>query len=366
MTDGQRLYAVFAALYLIECLVWLPHGWRVFRSWLGARSLRSAKPSLNIAVRGLGAVFTMPLPPLGGMLAPDPWLFIPDEDGIILGELHPAAGTRLSWSELQPRADQRQVFLTRIIRLNAVTPRRADALARWMLDVQKARAGHRRKLINAWWGKTFDLRCARAQVRTFRVVAASLRWTCCLAFFLCFAWLPFIYGWYGEEDWRLPAGAAMLFLTTFIIALLWRTLDKRLVPQDPGGRWLGFLHHLFMPQHAMRAVDHLSLELLAGIHPLAAGRCLLSLVEWQALAAETWRHWRFRSETDPLHPALSVVGPRLQDFLKKEGLTLEQLEAAPPREAGASAYCPRCHTTFSTTESLCRDCEGLPPVAWKA
>lgn len=306
----------------------------------------------------------MPFPPLGGLLVPEPWPLIPDEQGFWLGELHPAAGTRLRWEDIDPHVDQRTIILTRRIRLTAVTPRRATSLANWLASVKSAKTSQRQKLIEAFWRRTFNLRAARAHVRQYRIAANALRWLCSLVFVLCFLWLPFVYGWFGEEDWRLPAGAVVLMLCTALIALAWRRLDKRLVPQDTSGRWLGFLHHFLMPQHAMRALDHLSVELLSDLHPLAVAKVLLPTEDLQILAAETWRHWRYRSPTDPLHEAGHTVIPRIEAACQAWDLPIGQLEEPPPRDSDAQAYCPRCHTSFTAGASSCDECGGVALVPW--
>ncbi len=359
MTDGQLLLAVFTGFYLVECLHWLPLGSVILSSWAG-RGWVAQRPSADLSAKGSGLAMAWPLPPLGSFLVADNGPIIPDADGIWTTQ---APVLRLQWHELTPRQEDQGVWLTRHTKLNCASRRSAQQLHNFLLEAQKLNPAKRKRLIDAWWQRTFSLPAARAAVKRYRLAASILRFPCLFVFALCFLWLPFLFWFYGESL-RLLLGFVSLFLATALTAFTWRSLDRRLHPQEKRTRWPQVLHLLFMPSHAMRAHDLFGIEALAGFHPLTAASCLLPADALLAQAAQTWRRWRFMGPQDPLRPAADLVLPKLQTLCQRLGLSPAELESAPTRQTHAQSYCPCCHTQFLLPSAICKDCYGAETLAW--
>jgi hypothetical protein len=109
------------------------------------------------------------------------------------------------------------------------------------------------------------------------------------------------------------------------------------------------------PLGAIRAVDHLSHRVLAEMHPLVAATALCPRAESVRLAR--WLYFAPDQHDDDL-----------RRFLENAGLWSDV--TAPPEagEAGAIAFCPRCHAQYVRSDGTCSDCSGVRlvrgPGAW--
>src|SRR5258706_16254842 len=72
MSDVEWLFAVLAAIYLWECLCWIPRGTVAFRNVAGKKWFLSHPGSLAGNQRG-GLVLAFPLPPLGHIVTARPF-----------------------------------------------------------------------------------------------------------------------------------------------------------------------------------------------------------------------------------------------------------------------------------------------------
>lgn len=360
MTDGQLLLAVFIGFYVLECLHWLPLSSTVFHTWAVRRGWSVRTPLPMLAAPGKGVVITWPLPPLGGFLAADGWSILPDEQGLWT-TLDPVR--RVRWDELAPQAEAAKVQLTKTVAVSCASPRASKRLFTFLKEVQAAQGEERRHLIEAWWESSISLPRARAAVRRYRLAASLLRWPCTLVFAICFASLPYLFWYRGGGVEVLPAFASLL-LTNGLVAFTWRWLDRRLYPQEKRLRWPQVLHLIVMPAHTMRAHDLLGLDLLAGVHPLAAAGSLLPRPQLAAYASELWRRWHFMGPQDPLAGAAPQVLPCLERLCQRLKLDKAELETVPARQPNTESYCPRCLAQFQRTGAKCKDCNGTETVVW--
>jgi hypothetical protein len=364
MTDGQRLLAVFILLYLSECLFWLPHSVRACWSWTGGRAWLLLRPSSNLAASGSGVLMSWPLPPLGGVLITESWPIIPHAAGLWVGESQTSEGRWLAWNQVEPRREQRTLLLNAETPIKCATERRAETLLQQIKALQTQPNG-----IERWWEDSLSLPRARAELRRYRLASRSLRSWCLLIWMLCFLALPWLYWRYGDDLMRLGLTALMLLAAMLVIAFRWKALDQSLFPQFTSSRFLQTLHLAVMPTHSIRALDLLSVELFAGLQSVVCARLLLPDAEWRICASKEWRKWAYLGKEHALFAASrQIMGP-LRTFLQNQGIQADELEAQPPREDGASSYCPRCHAAFVAAEAECRPCGGthtLPFIAQTA
>ncbi|MDB6119785.1 MAG: uncharacterized protein JWO08_3566 [Verrucomicrobiaceae bacterium] len=363
ITDGQTLFIAFTLFYQLECLHWLPLGSVVLRSWAMRRGWAASHPSPLVSARFKGLAMTWPLPPLGSVLVAQPWPVIPDMSGLWIGTGQAQEGKRLDWAAIHPNQEERTVKLAANIEVHCTSLRAAQLLTEFLTDAT-TKEDQRMDLIEEFWRSSLSLPRARAAVRRYLLAAGTLRAPCMAVFFISFVWIPLLFWRFGGNSWSVLIGFVTLLIMTTLVAFVWQKLDFRLFPNSRRKRWTQMLHFIFMPAHTIRAHDLIGTEVLAGLHPLPAAARVLKSEALKALASHTWRSWKFRSASDALIPATAVVLPRLEDCCRRLGLSVGELEEAPPRQGAAASFCPRCHSQFSLAAATCGNCGEIPTRKW--
>lgn len=364
MTDGQLLLAVFTAFYLAECLHWLPLQATVLSTWALRRGWSAGRPSPHVAARGRGLALAWPLPPLGSLLTTQSWPVLPDKDGLRVGPGQLQEGKRLDWQAVAPVLDQRNLKLGQGLEVQCTSRREASLLAAFLRETAALKPARRQASIEAFWQSSLSLPRARAALRKYRLATWALRLPCLTVFLAGFCWMPLLFWQFGGSSWRVLVGFASLLALTTMVAFVWRALHRRLFPDSKGRTWGEVLHLIFVPAHTMRAHDLIGVEVMAGVHPLAAAATVLKRPALKAFASSTWSFWRFRPASDPLADTAPSVLPRIEACVLKLGFTLEELQASPSKQAGALSYCPRCQAQFTLTETACEQCGGVATRTW--
>ncbi len=365
ITDEQTLFGAFTLFYLFECLLWLPLGSVVLRTWAVRRGWAANQPSPLVSAGLKGLAMAWPLPPLGGVLVTQPWPVMPDATGLWIGTGQAQEGKRLEWAAIHPKQEERTVKLGANIEVQCASIRAAQLLTEFLTEAT-TKEEQRADLIKGFWRSSLSPSRARAAVRRYHLAAWALRVPCMAVFFASFVWIPLLFWRFGGSNWRVLMGFATLLALTTLVAFIWRHLDFRLFPNSRRKRWTQMLHLIFMPAHTIRAHDLIGTEVLAGLHPLPAAAWVLKPAALKALASQTWLTWKFRAASDPLLPAASLVLPKLEALCRQLGFSVEDLEAAPPRQGAAASYCPRCHSQFSLTNAACGHCGEIPTRQWPA
>ena len=162
MTDGQLLFAVFTAFYLLECVRWLPVAAQVFRTWAFRRGWTLRQPSPYLAGRGVGPALLWPLPPLGGFMVTQSWPILPELDGLCVGPGQLHAGKALKWSEVSLSGEKEVVRLAADVTVQCVSSRAAKALRGFIESAQAAKPNQRRALNDEFWKHSLSAPAARA------------------------------------------------------------------------------------------------------------------------------------------------------------------------------------------------------------
>lgn len=345
MTDGQSLLLLFAALYFIECLRWLPPRSYLLIgsgvSWAGRSAFQAVE--LRGGCPGLLGL----LPPLQTHLVTLPWQWIPAEAGL---ELHVDARPPIvvPWQDIRPFIDGYVLHLGRTFRVRCLSDRHAgEALAqveRWLPLTQAEREAD-------------FLRHAAQTLKTDPLLAAAqtvsprtrpLRFLGSIVFLWTFLVMAALYRWLGDGFVILGA-AAGLFLFQFIQAVLFYRSATGL----PYRFWKS-LAAAVLPQHAMRAADPLAdTTKHSPFHPLAA-RKLLGEEAWRKLALSFWKQARYQPSATA---ALQIQA--LASFFETQDIVAADLETAPERQGDSVTYCPRCQVQFQAGATVCKDCGGV-------
>lgn len=354
MTDGQSLFAVFLALYLIECIRWLPSStfilcgkakrWRISRPWKAVRFGRSH-------------LFFLPvLPPMQAHCMSLPWLFLPAEEGLELclpDDIHPVL---IPWTELKPRHEGTTLWFT------------AD-VAQAMPDEESAQVWKQR--LQTWKDlpqperESQFLQFARATLSGEAVTQKAelitqktrlLRIMATIIFFWCFGVITILYRWFGEAPVVLVAVVCLLPLLWAQSVIFYRKAGQETNPL-PYRFWKS-LATAILPQNAMRAADWFCRSSAYETHPLAT-RSQLGDEAWGELCLQFWKKARYhRARSAQLQ--MSV----LEEFFQQQDIVPEEMEVPPTRLADSVAYCPQCHAQFVDPSLTCADCGNVPLKRW--
>jgi len=353
MTDGQTLFAVFAAFYFVECLrlvhahAWVAAGDKGWR-W------RLRRGEGRLVISGGSPQFLSLLPPLRAHVQTLPWLFLPDEQGLRVANTD-GKEVLLPWEALKPSCEG-----------GLLKP--GGALALRMPSAESA--AHWEQVLKDWRDlppekrRAAFLKQARASLNTehARRVAEQaadrtkwLRMLGELVFMWTFGVFPVTYYLHGENRVTLITLAVLPLLTLIQGWLFLRVVKRHRLPVKK--RWLKAFAFATLPHHAIRAADLISLTHEHLPHPLAL-RGLLSDEDYLTLAREMWREARYRpgwSRSESLSPEAEA----LQRHFRDEKLTEADFDPEPQLAPEAAAWCPCCHAPFLKTEVPCSDCGGV-------
>ena len=355
MTDGQLLFAVFAALYLIECLRWIPsHSWICVERAHGRWHFRHA--SKNFSARGIGAVLLSPLPPFRAHFVAMPWLLVPDRAHLVVRD-EGGATTRIAWDKINPSADGSSVTLAGL----AVVRMPSDSLAaEWFARLREWAAmpeSDREKSFLDHAAKSLDADALQETAKTLSERTRLLHANASLILIWCFGVVSGIYAWYGETLRLWVALLVLLGLQITQAILFWRATRKAVQETKVRHRFWKTLAAALMPQHSVRAADHICRAVNSVPHPLAA-RLLLDPGAFLIDAQRFWREARFQKGWRSAD-ALPLEAIALECFFKSSGLDIATLEKTPERDHTSVSYCPRCLAQFELAAGECRDCEGV-------
>ncbi len=338
MSELAELYAVFLALYLFECLAWVPRRAVGFLALLG-------RPRARIAFRpnagwSSSVVVGRPWPPLTPPWFAEPLPVAVDPRGLTLTE---DAGRLLAWEALGPVV-ARDAFVQsgEAWSCKLASRQAALALADGLERIRTATAKKRKGEVERFLDGRFDVAAATARraafdrgVRALRVLSNAL-------------WLA-LFGGMGvavatQNMLYLLATAALTIVLWPVNAIVFsRTLRKQ--------TWLakGYRPELskrvvtmLSPLSAVRAVDVMARELWAGFDPLAVAAVLLSPRELRSFARPLLVSVEPR-EGDPLAWWRAEVRLRMARVLAGRSIEVDALLAPPARDgAHVTQYCPAC------------------------
>ena len=349
MTDGQWLFTLFALLYGVECLRFYPGAVWMYadcgkRGWL-------RRPLQHLDFAGRKFLLLPVLPPVPVQVVLMPWLLVPCAEGLEILNAAGKSAELILWAELKPTMDAAVLRLGPDQALRFTDEATAAA---WLKDVQGwqglADAARERDFLKL----AAQMLDAKGFAAVLADLAARTRWLRLLGtliFGLCFGVITGIYRWLGEGPQVLLAASIQLLLMGIQAVVFWRVTGRLKEPIKH--RFWKALAISLLPQHAMRAADHVCAALPFRAHPLAAVGCVRESAR-VALVRPFWKLARYGQMR-----SASLQQRALEGFLKAQGMTVSLLEVAPEQEFGAAAFCPCCEAQFGDAQALCQDCGGL-------
>jgi hypothetical protein len=351
MLAAAEFFLVALALYLWESGLWLPLrtvGLR--RAWRG-RTWKVLAPDRLIAVREVGLVPMLLVPPDTGLAPCQVPPLIVDAGGnlgIASGDAYEMSG-KAGWEELQ--------ILPQHLGLGGAQARIASLRSVRMLSRARRRGDSPAAAVERMWLLALSPVRAAREWRRWQSVARPLAWLGSLLFGGFFGALPLAYFSAGMLGALAVAVALWLLMLATALYLWW--LGRRVYPDARAAlRADGWLA-LVLPMHAMRGLEIAAVHALATTHPaallVAGGDCANP---WLAGFLRRLRHPR------PGHPGdaalSSSVAPLAARLFAGRAAAL-MLDRAPSagEDPEARRWCPRCHALFVAGVASCADCQQV-------
>lgn len=344
MTEGQALWLLFSALYLLECCIWLPEGMSLLTGPSGGWRMRGLTRLLGL--RGRRLVFISLAPQ--ALVVLTRWRLVPAAEALVVhgGELPQC----VPWAELRPGVVEKKLHLAPGVELIFGDEASAKAAAERVRGWQGMEPSEREAAFLQEAAASLDTEGLKTQAQTLAWDTALTRALSWVLLLWCFGVIAVIYRWLGDGPEVLWVAGALVLLLWVQAWHFWKS-----------ARHAGVRHRLgktlaaaFLPQHAMRAADELCLARKGGFHPLAA-RALMAPEAWLGLARALWKEAQYGGA-----PGADLEARALEAFFAKQAVPLLELEPVPLREPGALAYCPRCQAQYHKPVAGCHDCAGLP------
>lgn len=357
MTDGQLLYLAFTALYLFECVRWVPERCWIFHARNNGTSWTHSKPWGFFRARGGAVALLNPLPPFEIHTRTATCPCVPHQQGLCVWDAEVKFAQHLPWETLKVQAEESVIHFTEKLHvrcLNAHDAKNCVGLIHdWKTQNEEERDQSFLKMARDKFedkNLTEAVRHLQEQIRYHRLLSHAVFWT-------CFLFLPFSY-WRFATTLPTFVVIGLLYLFMFSQAfLLWRRVRR-----DPAlhpGAWPRILSAAFFPPSSIRVIDWLSEMKIPDSHPLTLLQKQSGSECFHQEAARFWRESRWPLGDFPYRPWDGPEVEALSIFLKSAGLKTQDLEVPPPLLTASTPYCPRCLITYAENAHECSDCTGI-------
>ncbi len=377
MTDLDLLFLVLAAIYLHQCLLWVPADATVFRQgWRG--KWRVVRRGLQFAEGKSRGLLAPPLPPLQGLTACEPWPLALSPLGFAAPESPPKAMLRphqpeprqFRWSEVQLIVPgDKKICVDDQMSLLMGSPAAAQHWAHLLESLRRMTPQQREAELQREFARQFSTEAVAARLAAWREGSFNLRLACNSLFAVLFAIAP-VHVWRQMIAHTWPLLVAYLVAHAILITWLFRRFHRSLYPEESEARWTNTLLILVSPPVAVRALDVVQRDLFHSYHPAAVAAVLCDHAEARRVAGRALRELRYplpaasdpedgiRRETEDWFRV--HLGQALEKFLLANGMPPGELLSPPQRLSDRCVtYCPRCCNQFVVEAGTCSDCPGV-------
>lgn len=376
MSDELQLLAVIIAIYLADCLYWIPRDGvaltRSFGAW------RLCWPSQIFGNDRGGVALANPLPPFGAVSRSLPSPISAGPEGV-LSVAVPMLSVAMprneieyfSWIEINSvERDETKVFINGKLFYRASSAHQAQALGHQIARIWRSAPDERSKAISEMLARSLDSKAVRDRWNHFCLATGRIAILTNFLFAFLFVGLPLLVWQFGLPRIIWPALAGLLAQTA-LLAFLFQRAHRELYPKNNSEILKPFLTMLLAPPAAIRARDFLCRPLFEGFHPLAVAEAFCPSTEIARIASICLRNLTYgpsRTERDePINSAVKTeiwfrdqCRNRITEVIQNAGVALNELFLAPEKsDPSHSAYCPRCLQQFVSGAAICSDCGGL-------
>lgn len=374
MSPTQELLVVALGLYLFECVLVVPRAAVLFVA-RGLAKLRIVPADALVGTPTRGVFLAMPLPPLGLVFVCDPWALAVAPDGVCAlpggrfggpppAEPPPAA---TAWTDIRDFAARgSRLHVNDLPILECASAAGAQVWQAVLRDAHAAPAGRRAAVLADALRARLDPSGVASVVSEVRAAVRGLRLAGNALLAYLFLVAPLVVWRYGFVTTWLPLLAGLLPLWVAAVAAYYHA-HRRQFPQRRAERRLHALTSSLLPLAAIRGVDALTRDALAGFHPAAVAAVLCPADTFRAYLQAALGDARFSPP-----PGDERVGrirawfrAQVRDGLERlawaHGLDPAELLSAPePDEAACRSWCPRCRGQYVVAAEECPVCPGVP------
>lgn len=379
MSEWVLLGSVAAALYVLECCVWLNrNAWCCFQIPVKGAWTAASAASLP-GTDGLGAALSDPFRLSGAIVECDPWPFAISPDGLTSEVIFPP-GHNARYSEYIPFE---QIDLIEVqfgdVRINGKTflqlgsSLMAENASRLIQGVHALPLQERSAAIAAEVSRSFDLSAIKRRWSAFRRDTRVLKWCSIAGFAYTFVVVPTCLFWWGPLQSWLWLAVGLFGLSTTIAILFFR-VHARLYPTLPYDRWVQSVSMVLFPIASIRSVDRLSRELLRWNNPMAVVPVMCSPEDSLAVLRRLWFDLSGTAKEEIASQPSSPIAKCSEWFRQTiEGeaeATLGRLGAdifrSPSQDdPSMTSYCPRCQVQYRDLTPKCADCPSIDLVRFE-
>jgi hypothetical protein len=383
VSEELTLYATLVAVYLLECLVWVPRGAVAFVAHSAGRA-RLVSPARTFSTPRGGVVFGRLLPGTPSAFVVPQWPLSMDARGVLGWVAECLAGDERAfhsgayrrWEEMaRVDADLRKVIVDREAMATLPSARFAAEVAATLREVRALPAVERPERLEAIRRRLFDVAAVRRRLAELEASTSALRVASACVAAIVFGGLPLLTVRFGlERAW--PLALLLVYLPSWVVAVLFVRAHRRICPAARLERWGNAALCALLPLSAIRATDALARTLLHGFHPLAVGAAVLDRPDLERFAAALLRDARHPrhpvcpgdsaevAQVEAAHRA-AMLG-LLGDVAREAGVDAGAVLGAPEPEEGSSRFCPRCLAQYGALGTRCEDCGGVPLAPFPA
>ena len=377
MTDEQHLLIIMCALYLLECVKWIPKNSFVFKSHNGFRFHLSVPGTIFGNDKG-GLVFFNPLPPLGIYI--NCYLnSISISPDAIFSYISLSFEKNARWYQserLKPLDKINTVEVhNRGIQINnenfaiCQTTFIALRLMRLIKKLLSMTNSEREVAIQSFLEKSYDEKAIKKKFRLFKKKTLFLRILCNLFFLYLFGIIPYFLLFGNFIYLYLPLLAIMIsFMGAISVESYF--INKSMFFSHCHKQLGNIIRTFLYPFAAVRALDNISIKIFEEFDILACASILCSPESFKDISGKI-----LRDLYNPLQPICPKEDSRAvfaEEWYRKEytkiverfigskniaitDLTKPELNS----KEGAFSYCPRCLTLYSKDSGVCPDCSGI-------
>ena len=372
MSDFQSLIFILCALYLIDCVVWLPEGAFLFRcSHFGRWQVVRQGWQLSLFQ---SHVYLAPLlPPFGRLFISgnspvriDPqgfWLNCSEHEG---RQGH-ASGSYIPFTDMvSVGCNGRKLLCNGKVVARFASPSCAKRTADLLALLKGSSEGRRKELLDAEFQRVLDTSLVQERLAVCRRAGRWLRPACHAEFGLLFIGFPALGELFGFRVHLVPFLLGVLALGYFISREFHRAYGVLYgTPHPSRGSVSAML--MLSPVVATRAFDQLNENAVSDFHPLAVAGAVYPREAFFSETSRYVREWRFPLPDAPSGNSTEHTAAEdwfrkhwqeaIEQFIVKNFGDLAQFLGAPPRESEeCRSFCPRCASQYKFEAGHCADC----------
>lgn len=376
MSDWAILISVAAALYVVECLVWVPTGTSVCFKHPVSGKWRAAKGARLPGNERGGFTLCDPFSVSGTVVVCADWDICIAPEGVsnILQGAYGDEALFYHFDDIKSvRAELDEVRINDQRFLRASSPAAALNVVTRVERVWRQPREQRAAEIDALIAQGLDAQAITEKWARFQERTRALTFWCSILLAFIYVAAPVILFAVGPYPSWLYLLAALIAIAA-TIAVRYLRVHQHLYPSSRFDRWVHVASMVLFPVAALKCVDKLSRDVFSAYSPVV----VVAVMCGPNIAAPFIREYladvqrassASAEESANASQACAIgfnarVAAAVESVLEPLGVVLMPPS---PESASAMAYCPRCEAQFMTMrDGRCADCPDVELVPFNA